>query len=103
MKLNGVELVTLSACETGVGEKNPKSEVENIANAFLRRNVSSVVASLWSVSDVSTKELMVYFYKNIKTIPKSEALREAQLYLLKNTYYNNPYYWAAFVLIGDWR
>ena len=103
LDLSSVELVTLSACETAVGEKVPKSEVENIANAFLRRNVSSVVASLWPVSDVSTKELMLKFYANLKTKSKSEALREAQLYLLKNTYYNNPYYWAGFILMGDWR
>jgi len=103
MDLSKMDLVTLSACETAVGKKIPKSEVENIANAFLRRNVSSVVASLWSVSDVSTKELMAEFYKNLKTRSKSEALRNAQLHLLKNTYYSNPYYWAAFELIGDWR
>ena len=64
------------------------------------------MATLWSVSDRSTAELMSQFYDRLTapnaTITKAEALRQAQLTLLKDPRYNHPYFWAPFVLVGNW-
>jgi CHAT domain-containing protein/lipoprotein NlpI len=96
-------LVTLSACETAIGGDKPGLEMESLARAFSIAGSPSIVASLWPVNDRSTQELMVNFYKNLKTMSKVEALRQAQLALMKNHNYAHPFYWAPFILIGDWR
>ena len=63
----------------------------------------AVLASLWKVDDIATKELMVRFYTNLleKKLDKVEALRQAKLELLKNKNYRSPLYWSAFVLYGE--
>jgi len=61
----------------------------------------SVMVSLWKLDDRATSELMAAFYKNLKTMSRSEALQQAQLVMMKK--YENPYYWGAFVLYGDYR
>jgi CHAT domain-containing protein len=61
------------------------------------------VVSQWKVADASTSQLMVEFHRQLKTKSKVEALRQAQLQLLRNPNYRHPYYWAAFVLMGDSR
>lgn len=104
LKLDGVRLVTLSACKTGLGETEPGSELTTLADAFGVAGSNSVVASLWSVADESTKNLMVEFYQELKAgRPLAQALNGAQLAVLKNSKTRHPYYWAPFVLIGDWR
>jgi CHAT domain-containing protein len=64
-----------------------------------------VVASLWKVSDDSTVEMMRSFYRNLQTMPKAEALRQAQLGLAKSSAMtsSHPYFWAPFILVGDWK
>jgi CHAT domain-containing protein len=100
-----VEIVTLSGCETALADKEPDGgEITTLAEAFAFAKVGTVVASLWSVGDESTKEFMVTFYKELAAgASKPAALQKAQLALMKNPKYARPLYWAPFVLMGDWR
>jgi CHAT domain-containing protein len=97
------ELVTLSACETGVGRLQGEEGVMNLARLFLVAGAKSVVASLWDADDRSTATLMAHFYRQIaggKTV--AEALRAAQIEMLKEFGADMPpYYWAGFTVIGD--
>lgn len=96
-------MVTLSACKTAVTEDFSSGWPVSPATSFIDAGAPTVVASLWAVSDVSTGLLMEYFYRNIKTMPKVEALRRAQIELSQNEKFSHPYHWAPFILIGDWR
>jgi CHAT domain-containing protein len=99
LQLNA-ELVTLSACHTGVNKVFPGDELHGLMRGFLYAGAPSVVASLWAVSDQSTTELMREMYAGIgKGVGKRAALRRAQLTIKDN--YGHPYYWAPFVLMGD--
>ncbi len=77
-----------------------------LAGLALRSGALSTLASLWSVSDRFTADLMIKFYHNLSRtdlkMSKAEALRQAQIGLLKNPEYNHPYFWAPFVLVGNW-
>ena len=96
------QLVTLSACSTGRGLISMGGqEVIGMLRAWMFAGVPSVVASLWQVDDRATSELMGEFYKNLKTMSRAEALQKAQMAMMKK--YDNPYYWGAFVLYGDYR
>lgn len=105
MPLQNVDLVTLSACQTALGEGDPNGgEIISLATSFSGAGALTVVASLWSVADESTRDLMVEFYRQLAAgKPKAEALQIAQLKVMKEARYNHPYYWAPFVLMGDWR
>lgn len=100
-----VTLVTLSACESALGDKEPDGgEITTLAEAFSSAGATSVLASLWSVGDESTKELMVEFYRQLAAgQSKAAALQSAEIKLLKNPKFSRPLYWAPFVLMGDWR
>jgi CHAT domain-containing protein len=97
------DLVTLSACNTGIGKLQGEEGVTNLVEAFLVSGARSVVASLWSADDTYTLALMERFYTHIaEGQDKASALREAKLDLLAK--YGRevpPYYWGAFVLVGD--
>ncbi len=101
--LRNYKLVTLSACKTAISEEFAKGWLVSPANAFLKIGVQTVVASLWQVQDDATSILMTEFYTNLKTMPKSEALQKAKLKLIKNPKYGFPYYWAPFIMVGDYR
>jgi CHAT domain-containing protein len=101
-----VTLVTLSACESALGGKDPDgTEITSLAEGFSTAGATTVLASLWSVGDESTKELMVEFYKQlaIPGVTKAAALQTAELKLLRNPKFSRPLYWAPFILMGDWR
>lgn len=98
MKLDA-DLVTLSACETGLGKVSNGDDVVGLTRGFLYAGASTVVASLWKVDDQATSELMNQFYLGLKTRDKREALRQAQLSVRQK--YPNPYFWAAFQLTGN--
>ena len=104
---SGVELLTLSACETGVQKERELDgrEIDGFAELAQRRGAGAVLASLWSVNDESTSQLMTQFYRQHETkrLTKAEALQNAQLALLKNKKYSHPFYWAPFFLVGNWR
>ena len=76
-------LVVLSACETGLGKLSSGDELVGLTRAFIYAGTPSVIASLWKVDDASTANLMGSFYKNLRTMPKVEALRQAQLELIR--------------------
>jgi CHAT domain-containing protein/Tfp pilus assembly protein PilF len=119
MDLGRTELVVLSACETGLGELAGGEGVLGLQRAFQVAGARSVVASLWKVDDEATRKLMSRFYEELwqKGRPRLEALRQAQLIMLREGYKRGmalrtkaekgdrvpPFYWAAFVLSGDWR
>ena len=92
-------LVTLSACDTGVGPVGEEG-VDNIVNAFIEAGADSVVSTLWELEDHTTEHLMAEFYARLgKDESKGEALRDAQRELIKEGV--KPYYWASFELVGD--
>lgn len=98
------DMVVLSACETGIGELQRGEGIISLARGFSYAGAKSIVTSLWSVNDQSTKVLMESFYQNLKEgMPKDRALRRAKLDYLNN--YPNlgqePFFWAAFIPIGD--
>ena len=103
LKLNA-DLVTLSACRTGLGQLFRGEGMIGLTRAFLYAGAESVTVSLWNVNDIATATLMKAFYKNLKQgLAKDEALRQAKLELIRGQQpaWRHPYYWAAFVLVGD--
>lgn len=91
-------LVVLSACESGLGKLEGGDELQGLNRAFLYAGAGGVVSSLWNVSDQSTFRLMEHFYDLLRSRPAAEALREAQIRLMKE--YPSPYHWAPFYLTG---
>ncbi|MCP4397961.1 MAG: CHAT domain-containing protein, partial [bacterium] len=106
LKLQGTELVVLSACETGLGDVQVGEGVYGLRRVFLQAGAQSLVMSLWSVPDNETKELMTQFYRNFLSgdIPRNQALRRAmqqQMDIVKQRYGNpDPFYWGAFIFLG---
>ncbi len=96
-----IELLILSACQTASGDKRAAL---GLAGFAIRSGARSTLGTLWSVQDSPTAKLMIQFYQALKTpgISKAEALREAQLDLLRSPKYEHPYFWSAFVLVGNW-
>lgn len=97
------DLVTLSACSTGLGKLVDGEGMLGLARAFMYAGAKSVVVSLWNVNDAATSELMGRFYRGLnRGLSKEQALREARLALAHGSrrLWRHPYYWAAFVLIG---
>jgi CHAT domain-containing protein len=99
---NAIELLVLSACETASGDSRATL---GLAGMAIRARAKSTIASLWSVSDEATQDLMISLYQNLATkkLGKSESLRQAQQTLMSNPKYRSPYYWAPFVLVGNWQ
>jgi CHAT domain-containing protein/tetratricopeptide (TPR) repeat protein len=99
------ELVTLSACETALGEEFGGEGLMGLTRAFQFAGARSVVASLWSIADNSTEALMVRFYRLLREgRSKDEALRTAQVAAIRSkSQYSHPFHWAAFQIFGDWR
>ena len=93
------DLVTLSACETGLSKIANGDDLVGLTRGFLYAGSSSIVASLWKVDDLATAQLMTRFYKEMDKTNKREALRKAQLETKKK--YPHPYYWASFQLTGN--
>ena len=103
LKLNA-DIVTLSACSTGLGKFVNGEGVLGLTRAFFYAGARNVAVSLWNVNDSATAALMKSFYLNLRRgLPKREALREAKLSLLRSSQpsWRHPYFWAAFVLEGQ--
>jgi CHAT domain-containing protein/DNA-binding SARP family transcriptional activator len=105
LNLFGTQLVVLSACETGLGEVANGEGVYGLRRAFALAGAETQLMSLWNVSDYGTQSLMARYYENLTAgMGRSEALREVQLEMIEQGgEYSHPYYWAAFILAGDWR
>ncbi len=104
----GSPLVMLSACETGLGKEKRGEGVIGLTRAFMYAGAPTVGVSLWSVADRSTADLMTDFYKRLLTTgtespSPTAAMRGAQLSLIAGKKYSAPFYWAPFVLVGEWR
>jgi CHAT domain-containing protein/Tfp pilus assembly protein PilF len=99
------ELVVLSACKTGLGKEVAGEGLMGLTRAFMYAGATRVVASLWNVNDVSTKELMEKFYRAMEQegMPPAAALRTAQLALWKDSRWHDAYHWAAFQIQGEWK
>jgi len=98
---DALELLVLSACETATGDKRAAL---GLAGVSVQAGARSTLASLWSVEDRAVPLIMGIFYQNLvkKHMTKAEALRQTQIYLLRNTRYKAPYFWSSFVLLGNW-
>jgi CHAT domain-containing protein/tetratricopeptide (TPR) repeat protein len=95
------ELVTLSACESGLGRDMGGEGLVGLSRAFQHAGASSVLASLWAVSDRSTAEWMTHFYGALERgVPKDEAVQAAQIEMRRRPEYGHPFHWAAFQLSG---
>lgn len=103
LDLWGTKLVVLSACDTGLGQVENGEGVYGLRRAFVLAGAESLVMSLWSVNDYSTRRLMVDYYKNLKRgMGRGAGLREVQLQMLKRNPTLHPFYWANFIQSGDW-
>lgn len=99
------DLVVLSACQTGLGKEIRGEGLVGLTRGFMYAGAARVVVSLWSVDDEATSMLMASFYSRMlkDRMPAAAALRAAQIEMLKQPKWQAPYYWAAFVLQGEWK
>jgi tetratricopeptide (TPR) repeat protein len=103
LNLSRARLVALSACKTGLGRVSRGDELWGFTRAFLAAGSRAMVVSLWAVEDETTAQLMAAFYGRLHEEGARGALRRAQLQLLADPRTRDPYFWAAFNAIGDWR
>jgi CHAT domain-containing protein len=104
MNLDKVSLVTLSACESGLGRIARGDEIMGFTRSFLTAGASSLLVSLWPVADDSTEMLMTTLYGELaKGKPAAAAMQTAQVAVLKRPRFAHPFFWAPFDLVGDWR
>lgn len=99
------DLVVLSACDTALGREFKGEGIVGLSRGFMYAGASDVVASLWKVDDRATADLMKRFYQFLlkEKMRPAEALRRAQVSMIKTRSTQNPYYWAAFTIQGDWQ
>src|SRR5262245_5711607 len=104
LQLNA-DLIVLSACETGLGKEIKGEGLIGLTRGFMYAGAPRVVASLWNVDDLATAELMKLFYQRMfkDGLPAGAALRAAQLELSRQKRWASPYFWAGFVLHGEWK
>ena len=103
LDLWGTKLVVLSACDTGVGEVKNGDGVYGLRRALFLAGAESQLMSLWPVSDRSTRDLMAEYYRGlVQNAGRGEALRRVQLQMLRDKAHSHPYYWASFILAGEW-
>lgn len=96
----GIQLLTFSACETAEGDDRAPL---GFTGAALKADAKSALGSLWPISDDAASQLMISFYKNLmQHQSKAEALRQAQLELLKTDHMRHPSFWSPFILVGNW-
>jgi CHAT domain-containing protein len=100
-----VDLVVLSGCETGLGQEISGEGLIGLTRGFMYAGASRVVASLWSVSDAATANLMADFYKAMQQgrMRPAAALRDAQIRMWRQGEWSAPYYWAGFEMQGEWQ
>ncbi|NJK50467.1 CHAT domain-containing protein [Candidatus Gracilibacteria bacterium] len=99
-QIRPIELLVLSACQTAIGDKQATL---GLAGMAVRAGARSTIATLWDVNDISTTQLMTYFYQKLSdNLPKAEALRHSQQKILQEPSFSHPYYWSGFILVGNW-
>jgi CHAT domain-containing protein len=100
------DLVVLSACQTALGKEIKGEGLVSLTRGFMYARAARVVATLWSVNDKATAKLMQRFYQKMlghDQMRPAAALRTAQIEMWKKREWKTPYYWAAFVLQGEWK
>jgi CHAT domain-containing protein len=103
LDLWGTKLVTLSACDTGVGEIRNQEGVYGLRRAFVLAGAETLVMSLWPVSDYIARDAMVGYYTRLRTgLGRGDALRQAKVAIRKHPARRHPYYWAGFIQSGEW-
>ena len=103
LNLWGTKLVTLSACDTGLGEVRNGEGVYGLRRAFFLSGAETLVMSLWPISDDATREIMSAYYAGLKHgLGRGEALHRAELLMLKRKGLQHPFYWASFIQSGEW-
>ena len=103
LSLWGTKLVTLSACDTGLGVVRNGEGVYGLRRAFFLAGAESLVMSLWSVSDLVTREMMTGYYAGLNEgLGRGAALRRMQLQMMKRNGRSHPFYWASFIQAGEW-
>ncbi len=104
LKLNA-DLVVLSGCQTALGKEVKGEGLIGLTRGFMYAGTPRVVASLWNVDDRATAELMKWFYKGMlnEELTPAAALRQAQVKLANDSRWAVPYYWAAFIIQGEWK
>jgi CHAT domain-containing protein len=103
LNLWGTKLVTLSACDTGVGEIRNGEGLFGLRRAFMLAGAETLVMSLWPVNDYVTRELMTAYYTGLKQgLGRGEALRKSKLGLIARKSRSHPFYWASFIQAGEW-
>jgi CHAT domain-containing protein/Tfp pilus assembly protein PilF len=103
LNLWGTKLVTLSACDTGLGEVRNGEGVYGLRRAFVLAGTETLVMSLWPVSDFVTREMMTAYYDALKQgLGRGESLRQVQLSMLKRKGREHPFYWGSFIQSGEW-
>ncbi len=106
-RFDNVDLLTLSACDTGLGGGRDANgrEIEGFGVIAQQQGAKAVLATLWPVADQSTAELMAEMYRRRQdeNLTKIEALRQAQVSLMRKSKYSHPFYWAPFILMGNWK
>ncbi len=101
LKQEPIELLTLSACKTAEGDDRMLLGFSGLA---VKSNVLSAVGSLWSINDDATMEFMRLFYDGLnRSLNKAQAMREAQINMIKNKKFKHPFFWSPFILIGNWQ
>jgi CHAT domain-containing protein len=103
LNLWGTALVTLSACDTGVGDVRNGEGVYGLRRAFMLAGAETLVMSLWPITDAIARDTMVAYYARLREgFGRGDALREAKLSILQQHSLRHPYYWAGFIQSGDW-
>jgi CHAT domain-containing protein len=104
LKLNA-DLVVLSACETGLGRLKKGEGIIGLTRALLYAGTKNIIVSLWQVSDQSTSDLMISFYRNLLNSRKNESysnwLRDAKIKMINEGDFSHPFYWSSFIVIGN--
>lgn len=104
-RLNQVDLVALSACETALTDQGIGAEVEGLGNIMQLNGANTVIATLWAVADESTAEFMTTFYTSLidEKLTKAKAMQTAQKQMMQSKDHAAPYYWAPYIIMGNWR
>ncbi len=98
---NNVSLLTISACDSGIGDERAAMGLGGLA---LRSGVESAVVTLWSINDEAASDVITGFYKHLMhgNLSKAKALQQSQINMIHSENFNHPAYWSSFLLVGDW-
>ena len=101
-RTRAIELLVLSACDTAAGDEYAALGLAGLA---VKSGARSTLATLWPVKDAAAASLMTRFYTHLRQpgTTKAEALRQAQIEIMKQTDFDDPFFWSGFVLVGNWR